>query len=142
MSDASVQFPRICQTVIDTTDVRSLAEFYRQLFGLEYRPGDESDPEGQVADWLVLRDPAGRAQLAFQYASDLPRPVWPDGEPPQMMHLDTTVPSVDELERQRHRAAELGATLLLDRSDDDEEPLYVLADPAGHPFCIFVSTAG
>ena len=25
----------------------------------------------------------------------------------------------------------------LDRSDDEEEPLYVLADPAGHTFCLF-----
>ena len=31
------------------------------------------------------------------------------------------------------------ATLRLDRSDDPEEPLYVYADPAGHPFCIFVA---
>jgi hypothetical protein len=26
----------------------------------------------------------------------------------------------------------------LDRTDDDDEPLYVLADPSGHPFCLFV----
>ena len=30
----------------------------------------------------------------------------------------------------------LGGRLVLDRSDD--EPLYVFADPAGHPFCVFV----
>jgi hypothetical protein len=28
--------------------------------------------------------------------------------------------------------------MLLDRSDDPVEPLYVYADPDGHPFCIFV----
>jgi hypothetical protein len=33
----------------------------------------------------------------------------------------------------------LGARLLHDRSDDPEEPLRVYADPAGHPFCIFVA---
>ena len=33
----------------------------------------------------------------------------------------------------------LGARLLYDRSDDPEEPLYVYADPAGHPFCVFVA---
>lgn len=27
---------------------------------------------------------------------------------------------------------------VLDRADDPDEPLYVLADPSGHPFCIFV----
>ena len=29
--------------------------------------------------------------------------------------------------------------LLLDRTDDADEPLHVLADPSGHPFCIFVA---
>lgn len=33
----------------------------------------------------------------------------------------------------------LDATLLLDESDDPDEQLYVYADPAGHPFCIFVA---
>jgi hypothetical protein len=54
------------------------------------------------------------------------------------MHLDLTVPDVEELERQVARATSLGATLLLDRTDEEDEPLYVLADPAGHPFCLFV----
>jgi hypothetical protein len=35
----------------------------------------------------------------------------------------------------------LGATVLEDRFDDPQEALYVFADPAGHPFCIFVSPA-
>jgi catechol 2,3-dioxygenase-like lactoylglutathione lyase family enzyme len=92
--------PTLRQVVLDCTDARALAEFYRQLLGLRYRPGDEPpaagepDPAGQ--DWLVLRDPAGGTQVAFH------------------------------------------------RSDDVEEPLRVYADPAGHPFCLFVvaSAAG
>lgn len=128
--------PRIRQVVLDTTDARALAEFYRQLFGLVYRPGDEdADPAGD--DWLVLRgDGFG---LAFQQVEALPRSTWPTAEIPQQLHLDTTVPDVEELERQRERALALGATLLLDRTDDPDEPLYVFADPAGHPFCIFVA---
>ena len=55
------------------------------------------------------------------------------------MHLDLTVDTVEELERQRERAESLGAELRLDRTDDPHEPLYVLADPSGHPFCIFVA---
>jgi hypothetical protein len=39
---------------------------------------------------------------------------------------------------QHERALALGARLIEDRSDDPEEPLRVYADPAGHPFCIFV----
>lgn len=55
------------------------------------------------------------------------------------LHLDLTVADVAQLERQRERAERLGARLLLDRTEDPEEPLYVLADPAGHPFCLFVA---
>jgi hypothetical protein len=50
------------------------------------------------------------------------------------LHIDFSVSSRDELERQKERALALGATVLLDRTEDPEA-LYVLADPAGHPFC-------
>lgn len=134
------EHPRLLQTVLDTTDVRVLAEFYRGLLGLRYRPGDEPPEQGgDDADWLVLRDHEGVNRLAFQQVDRLERATWPDPEVPQQLHLDTTVPSLEELHRQRERAESLGAHLLLDRSGDPEEPLFVLADPAGHPFCIFVA---
>jgi hypothetical protein len=140
-------FPVIRQTVLDTTEPRRLAEFYRQLFGLRYRPGDEPpgvgrpgsgrrDPKGQ--GWLVLRSPSGGAGLAFQKVAELPEATWPDGPVPQQLHLDTTVPTAADLDVAHERAVALGARLLYDRSDDPEEPLRVYADPAGHPFCIFV----
>ena len=69
-------FPTIVQTVIDTTDARRAAEFYRQLLGLAYRPGDEPPPAGEPdpngQDWLVLRNPHGGRELAFQQVSSLP----------------------------------------------------------------------
>ena len=135
-------FPVIRQTVLDATDPRQLAEFYRQLFGLRYRPGDEPpapgqpDPAGQ--DWLVLQSPAGGRSLAFQKVTRLAAATWPDGQVPQQLHLDTTVPTKADLDIQHERALTLGARMLADRSDDPEEPLRVYADPAGHPFCIFV----
>ncbi|ACZ32298.1 hypothetical protein Xcel_3298 [Xylanimonas cellulosilytica DSM 15894] len=138
------QFPLIAQVVLDTTDVRALAEFYRQLFGLTYRAGDEpaepdiADVAPEERDWLVLRNPGG-LQLAFQQVESLSPSTWPAAEVPQQLHLDTTVPDVAALDEQTERALALGATLLLDRSDDDEEPLRVFADLAGHPFCIFVA---
>jgi catechol 2,3-dioxygenase-like lactoylglutathione lyase family enzyme len=134
--------PVIRQVVLDTTDPRRLAEFYRQLFGLRYRPGDElpgpgqPDPKGQ--DWLVLRSQAGGAALAFQKVGELAEATWPDGPVPQQLHLDTTVPTAADLDVAHERAVALGARLQYDRSDDPEEPLRVYADPAGHPFCIFV----
>lgn len=51
-------------------------------------------------------------------------------------HMDFRVESREGLERHRARAEELGARLLHDRTTDEGEPLYVLADPAGHPFCL------
>jgi catechol 2,3-dioxygenase-like lactoylglutathione lyase family enzyme len=132
--------PRLRQVVLDTTDARSLAEFYRRLLGLEYRPGDEPPAPGEPddADWLVLRTADGVPQLAFQQVERLPEATWPDGEVPQQLHLDLTVDALEALHAQHRRALELGARLLLDRSDDPEEALYVYADPSGHPFCIFV----
>jgi catechol 2,3-dioxygenase-like lactoylglutathione lyase family enzyme len=134
---------RFRQVVLDCTDARRLAEFYRQLLSFTYRSGDEPpapgepDPNGQ--DWLVLRNPAGGIGLAFQQIAELPEATWPDGPHPQMLHLDLTVSSITELDAQHTRALGLGARLLRDRSGDPEEPLRVYADPAGHPFCIFVA---
>jgi hypothetical protein len=139
-------FPELRQVVLDGTDARLLAEFYRQLLGLRYRPGDEPPPAGQPdpqgRDWLVLRHPAGGVQVAFQQVAALPRATWPEGPVPQQLHLDLTVPTTAELDAQHRRALALGAELLEDRADDPEEPLRVYADPAGHPFCIFVAPAG
>ncbi|MDG4767977.1 VOC family protein [Solwaraspora sp. WMMD406] len=98
-------------TVLDATDVRSLAEFYRVFLGLRYRPGDEprateSRRMSTGSCWSTATATAGSRS--------------------------------NRLERHRRRAEQLGASLLYDRTDDAEEPLYVLADPAGHPFCILV----
>jgi hypothetical protein len=127
--------PSLRQVVLDCTDARSLAEFYRRLLGLIYRPGDEPPETGGVdergGDWLVLRTPDGVPQLAFQQVSQLPEATWPDGPVPQQLHLDMTVASVEELEAQHQRVLCLGGRLLHDRSDDPEEPLRVYADLAG-----------
>jgi hypothetical protein len=139
-------FPTLQQVVLDGTDARALAEFYRQLLGFRYRPGDEPpaagepDPRGEV--WLVLQDADGHTRVAFQQVAKLLEATWPEGPVPQQLHLDLTVPTAAELDVQHDRAMALGARLIEDRSDDPEEPLRVYADPAGHPFCIFVAAPG
>jgi len=135
------EYPQLLHTVLDTTSPRELAEFYRELLGLAYRPGDEP-PAGDAADeadWLVLVDSAGTRMLAFQEVDHLERTTWPQHDVPMQLHVDFTVSSAAELERQRERALALGAQILLDRTDDPDEPLYVFADPSGHPFCVFVA---
>ena len=135
-------FPVLMHTALDATDVRGLAEFYRELLGLRYRPGDEPPTDGSVddEDWLVLVDDDGNRKLAFNHVDQLARSTWPSDDVPKQMHLDFRVPTVDELQRHRERAEQLGATLVYDRTADAGEPLYVLADPAGHPFCILVGS--
>jgi catechol 2,3-dioxygenase-like lactoylglutathione lyase family enzyme len=134
-------YPQLLHTVLDTTRPRDLAEFYRQLLGLQYRPGDEPPADGvpDEADWLVLVDSEGERKLAFQQVDELHRTTWPKHDVPMQLHVDFTVSSRAELERQRERAEALGAEILLDRTDEADEPLYVFADLSGHPFCIFVA---
>ncbi|WP_374947098.1 VOC family protein [Agreia sp.] len=136
--------PEFRQVVLDTENARELAEFYRRLLDLDYIAGDEapapgeSDPAG--ADWLVLLGADGRRLLAFQQVARLEQATWPEGPRPQQLHLDFSVGTLDELRTHNTRALSLGATLLDDRIDDPNEALVVLADPAGHPFCIFVTS--
>lgn len=134
--------PVLRQVVLDATDARALAEFYRQLLGFTYRRGDEPPTEGddpRGRDWLVLLDAAGRPGLAFQQVQRLVAPTWPEPAVPQQLHLDLTVPDAHALAIQHERATRLGARVLVDRTDDPDEPLRVYADPQGHPFCIFVA---
>ena len=128
-------YPIVMHTAVDALDVRALAEFYRQLLGVAYRPGDEGEHQD---DWLVLVDANGHRVLAFNQVASLPRASWPSDDVPKQMHLDFRVPDKAELERHRARAEELGATVLMDRTAEEGEPLYVLADPEGHPFGLLV----
>jgi glyoxalase superfamily protein len=142
-SAVTESFPVLSGVALDSTNARALAEFYRQLLGYNYRPGDappsSDEPDERAADWLVLLGPPGSTPLAFQQVATLARSTWPEDGVPQQLHLDLCVPDVEDLATQHGRALSLGATLLEDRSEDPLEPLYVYADPDGHPFCIFVS---
>ncbi|WP_380169282.1 VOC family protein [Jannaschia sp. R86511] len=139
---STTTYPTIRQVVLDTTDPRGLAEFYRALFGLAYRPGDEppapGEPDPNGEDWLVLQARDGGIGLAFQMEPEHRPSTWPEHTLPQQLHLDSTVADAAELQQVHERALALGARPLLDRTDDPDEPLRVYADPAGHPFCVFV----
>ena len=132
--------PELLHTAIDARDPRPLAEFYRELLGLHYRPGDEppAPPAPDDADWLVLLDFRDRRVLAIQGKAELRPSTWPSEDVPMQLHMDFRVPDAAELELQRERAEALGARVLMDRTQVPEEPLYVLADPEGHPFCLLV----
>jgi catechol 2,3-dioxygenase-like lactoylglutathione lyase family enzyme len=150
MSD--VARPKLRSVVLDTTDPRRLADFYHRLLGYPYGPGFEPSAGDDVGDnatggtddevdWVLLEISPGGPHLAFQQVDELPESTWPTTEVPQQLHLDLTVPDKEVLEEQHRHALDLGARLLVDESDDPDEPIYIYADPDGHPFCIFVKAA-
>ncbi len=126
-------YPRLRSTVLDTTDVPLLAEFYRRLLGWSYPEGFDID---EFTDWRSIVGPSGE-RLSFQQVDELAATTWPDAEVPQQLHLDFQVEDRADLEVNHQRALELGAVVRSDQSDDPEEPLRVYADPAGHTFCLF-----
>ena len=133
-------FPRFRNLVIDCLAPRALAGFYSELLGLPYLLRDgQTEPDD---DWAVLRDPDTGLRLAFQEVPELAESTWPEPAVPPQLHLDFSVPSMAELDRAHERAVGLGARLLFDQTEDDaEEQIRIYADPAGHPFCLFVLPA-
>src|SRR5262245_4778104 len=107
--------------VLDAADLDGLTSFYTRLIGMtEVFKG---------SDWATLATPEGW-RLAIQMAPDHQRPRWPDPAYPQQAHLDLVVRDIDDA---AESAVSLGAT----RLDGGGETWRVLADPAGHPFCLW-----
>jgi predicted enzyme related to lactoylglutathione lyase len=108
--------------VFDCPDPTLLAEFYAALLGGRADTGDITWCE------VYLDHPP---KLAFQLVENYEPPQWPDGVP-QQLHLDLTVPDLEEASR---HAVALGARVLSRPVDEDGSSYMVHADPAGHPFC-------
>lgn len=105
---------------LDAPDIARLSAFYGEVAGLEVKDVDD--------DWITMVTPEGW-RVAFQLAPDHVPPRWPDPAYPQQMHLDLLVP---DLEAAAAHAEKAGATRLPGGGDT----YTVLADPAGHPFCL------
>ena len=114
-------------TVLDCPDPRALARFYARL--LDW-PLDTDDPE-----WATLRPGDGRTGLSFQRETDHVPPTWPagPGEQQMQMHLDI---AVEDLAAAVAFAVAGGAVEAGFQPQDD---VRVMLDPAGHPFCLYVS---
>lgn len=136
---ADAVVPTLMQTVLDARDVRELAEFYRALLGLYYRRGDAPPFHGgDDSEWLVLTHRDGTRALAFRADEKYVAPTWPKAGVATQAHLDLSVPDVPSLHAACARAVALGARVLADRATHSDDALFILADPAGHPFCIVV----
>ncbi|RZU30505.1 VOC family protein [Blastococcus saxobsidens] len=119
---------RLAATVLGTPDPQGLARFYQRLLGWPIR---EDDPQ-----WTTLRPADGGPGLSFQREEEHVPPVWPPepGAQQMQLHLDILV---EDLEAASALAEGGGARRLGGHTDDDED-VRVFADPAGHPFCLFV----
>src|SRR4051794_16959633 len=113
-------------TVLDTSDPRALAAFYRSLLG--WSLGDDG------ADWVTLRPEGGGAGLSFQREPRYARPTWPSTAHDQQMmaHLDIRV---DDLAAAVDHAVAAGATVA---EFQPQEHVRVCLDPDGHPFCLYI----
>lgn len=109
---------------------RELGELYAELLGVEVIRND----------WVkVGRDRRTYPQIAFDGVKngivgsatppDYRPPRWPDPAAPPHLHMDIEVADIDAAAQS---ASKRGATVLRDNGDH-----RVLADAAGHPFCLY-----
>ncbi len=113
--------------VLDTDDVETLTRFYAALRGWRIHHLDAA--EGSL-------DPGeGVTYLNVQHNAGYVRPVWPTkpGSQQMMLHLDF---EVLDLAAEVERAVALGATVA---EHQPQENGRILLDPAGHPFCLYLS---
>ena len=115
---------RVRAIVLDCPDPLALSGFYAALLGW---PPDPEPSEDNY--WAELSNPDCSVKIEFQRVDSYQPPTWPDGERPQMLHIDLRV---TDLDAEHERALRIGAQLLSDESRD----FRVYADPSGHPFCL------
>lgn len=124
---------RLRQTVLDAGDHRALAEFYRRLLAAQYAPGSEPG-QAEEPRFIELTAPDSGVGLAFQLSATHQAPDWPDQQRvPAQAHIDIDVPP-GQLDHAIEYARSLGAHIL--STAERAEGGVVLADPAGHPFCL------
>ncbi|MBO0743920.1 MAG: VOC family protein [Candidatus Dormibacteraeota bacterium] len=111
--------------VFDAADLGGESAFWAGVLGGTVRADD---------DWhMVFVD--GEPRVGVQLAPDHVPPDWPDGTPPQQVHLDLWV---DDFGTAHERVMSLGAKMLkpAQEAPQGRDNFQVYADPAGHPFCL------
>ncbi|MET9019648.1 VOC family protein [Actinopolymorpha sp. NPDC004070] len=112
------------QIVLDAADLATESAFWAGLLDGTVKGDDR---------WHNVWIDGGWA-LAIQHAPDHVPPVWPDGAPPQQIHLDFYTA---DLESAHQKVLELGGRVLRARDNAEaHKGVRIYADPAGHPFCL------
>jgi catechol 2,3-dioxygenase-like lactoylglutathione lyase family enzyme len=113
----AVPLGRLHHLIVDCPDPMTEARFWSAVLG---------DPITYADDgFAVVSASTAASGLAFQRATYLTPPTWPEPAVPQQMHLDVMV---DDQDAAGEAVLALGAR----RLPGD----HVYADPAGHPFCL------
>lgn len=115
--------------VLDSSDKKSLANFYASLLNGEIIEDNEHYVQVQLPNQL---------RLTFQDAEGYTPPIWPEepGHQQQMTHLDIMVNNLDETVAVAER---LGAV----KANSQFVPgMITMRDPAGHPFCLIPMPKG
>lgn len=129
---------RLRGTVLDSRDHRTLAEFYRRLLGARYAAG--SEPGRAEEPRFIELEVAGRAGLVFQVDPTHQPPDWPDHmRAHSQAHVDVDAPP-GRLDEAVEAAVALGARVL--STAERTDGMVVMADPAGHPFCLLDGSGG
>ena len=109
---------------LECPDPGALAAFYRLLTGWEI--------VYESPDWYsVGAGPDTGFHLSFQRSAGYRPPTWPDPASSMQAHLHVRVADLDAAQE---AACAAGATVFPDQPDP--AGTRVLADPAGHPFCL------
>lgn len=111
----------------DAADLEAESTFWAGVLGGEI---------DRDADWHMVVV-GGEPRIGVQLAPDHVPPDWPDGSPPQQVHVDLWV---DDIDSAHEHVMGLGARLLRTADQTDSGDFQVYADPAGHPFCLCVLT--
>ena len=130
---------QVSSVTIGAPDPRELAAFYERFLGWTVS-AVEGPPPGDPpeAGWSQLRSPSGGPgllSLNIEFEKEYVRPVWPSAPGRQHITAHLDIP-VDDLGAAVGRALEAGATLA---DFQPQEHVRVMLDPAGHPFCLFLS---
>jgi predicted enzyme related to lactoylglutathione lyase len=110
--------------VFDAADIETESTFWAGVLGGEIERED---------NWhMIVVD--GEPRVGVQLAPDHVAPEWPDGEPPQQIHLDLWVDDFIVADEEVRR---LGARVLQPAAGAESgDDFQVYVDPAGHPFCL------
>lgn len=112
---------KLAAIALDCADPNGLAEFYRDLLGLEIRhTGDGFVALAGATIWLTLHR-----------VDSYQRPTWPGPAIGKQAHIDI---AVEDLDAAQAHAVSVGSTVA--ELQPEPELWRVLIDPAGHPFCL------